>query len=313
MSQPVRVRVFVEPQQGASYEDQLAVAQMAEGLGFDAFFRSDHVLAMSGDGMPGPTDSWITLAGIARETSRIRLGTLLTSATFRLPGPLAIAVAQVDAMSDGRVELGMGAGWFEEEHLAYGIPFPPTGERFDRLEECLSVVTGLWDTPVGERFTSAGRHHRIENSPALPKPVQAPHPPVIVGGAGPARTPRLAARYADEFNVPPSQLPATAADLYARVRRACEDEGRDAATIGLSAACTVYCGTDDAEAARRVAAAGRELEQVRQAAAFGRPEQVVARLQAYVEAGADTLYLQLLDMRDLDHLALIAAEVLPHL
>jgi alkanesulfonate monooxygenase len=313
MSSDVRVRVFVEPQQGASYEDQLAMAQLAELLGFDAFFRSDHYLAMSGDGMPGPTDSWITLAGIARETSRIRLGTLLSSATFRWPGILAIAVAQVDAMSGGRVELGLGAGWFAEEHLAYGIPFPPTGERFDRLEECLAVVKGLWGTPVGERYAYEGSHQRLENSPALPKPVQQPGPPIIVGGGGPSRTPHLAARYADEFNLPPSRTPEEAVDLYGRVHRACEDEGRDPATIGLSAACTVYCGADDADVARRVAASGRDLDSMAQTAAVGRPDQVVTRLRQYVDAGARTIYLQLLDMRDLEHVALLAAEVLPHL
>ena len=145
----MELRIFTEPQQGATYDDLLAVARRAEELGFDAFFRSDHYLTMGGDGLPGPTDAWVTLAGLARETSRIRLGTLVTSATFRLPGPLAISVAQVDQMSGGRVELGLGAGWFEDEHTAYGIPFPPLGERFDRLEEQLAIITGLWSTPAG--------------------------------------------------------------------------------------------------------------------------------------------------------------------
>src|SRR3954464_9404179 len=167
--EPVDFRAFVEPQQGATYADQLAVAKAAEALGYSAFFRSDHYVAMSGDGLPGPTDSWVTLAGIARETTSIRLGTMVTSATFRYPGPLAISVAQVDAMSGGRVELGLGAGWFTEEHAAYAIPFPPTGERFERLEDQLSIIEGLWSTPVGERFSFEGRHHRVVDSPALPK------------------------------------------------------------------------------------------------------------------------------------------------
>src|SRR2546421_350164 len=193
----MQLRVFTEPQQGATYDDLLRVARAAEELGFDAFFRSDHYHAMGrGDGLPGPTDAWVTLAALARETSRIRLGTLLTSATFRLPGPLAIAVTQVDAMSGGRVELGLGAGWFDREHEAYGIPFPPVAERFDRLEEQLTIVTGLWETPVGERFSFAGRHYTVERSPALPRPVQQPRPPVIVGGHGAKRTPALAARFA---------------------------------------------------------------------------------------------------------------------
>lgn len=174
----MQLRIFTEPQQGATYDDLLAVAQEAERLGFDAFFRSDHYLKM-GDvsGLPGPTDAWITLAGIARETSTIRLGTLVTAATFRLPGPLAIAVANVDQMSGGRVELGLGSGWFDDEHTAYGIPFPPLGERFDRLEEQLAIVTGLWETPEGETFAFAGTHHTLVDSPALPKPVQRPRPP----------------------------------------------------------------------------------------------------------------------------------------
>ena len=165
-------RAFVEPQQGASYADQLAVAQQAEQLDFAAFFRSDHYLAMSGDGLPGPTDAWVTLGAIARETSTIRLGTLVSSATFRYPGPLAIAVAQVDAMSDGRVEFGLGSGWFEKEHQAYGIPFPPLRERFDRLTEQLAIITGLWTTQPGETFDYAGEHYTIAGSPALPKPLK---------------------------------------------------------------------------------------------------------------------------------------------
>ena len=193
----MRLRIFTEPQQGATYDDLLAVARTAEELGFDAFFRSDHYLRMGdGDAGPGPTDAWVTLAGLARETSRVRLGTLVTAGTFRLPGPLAIAVAQVDAMSGGRVELGIGAGWFEDEHRAHGIPFPPTRERFDRLEEQLAIITGMWTTPVGERFSYHGRYYELTDSPALPKPVQRPHPPIIIGGYGTKRTPALAARYA---------------------------------------------------------------------------------------------------------------------
>ena len=201
-----QLRIFTEPQMGATYDDLLAVAQRAEQLGFGAFFRSDHYLAMGpwleAGGLPGPTDAWITLAGLARDTTTIRLGTLVTSATFRLPGPLAISVAEVDQMSGGRVELGLGAGWYEREHPAYGIPFPELGERFDRLEEQFAVITGLWSTPVGERFSFAGRHYPITDSPALPKPVQDGGVPLIVGGGGPKRTPALAARYAAEYNAP---------------------------------------------------------------------------------------------------------------
>src|ERR1035438_784571 len=178
----MKVRIFVEPQQGAEYQRLLAVAQEAEACGFDAFFRSDHYLTMGGDGLPGPTDPWVTLGALAREPSHIRLGTLVTSSTFRWPGILAITVAQVDGMSGGRIELGLGTGWYEGEHTAYGIPFQPLGERFARLEEQLSIITGLWDTPMGETYSFAGKHYQLANSPALPKPVQRPHPPVIVGG-----------------------------------------------------------------------------------------------------------------------------------
>ena len=218
-------RVFVEPQQGASYSDQLAVAQAAESLGFSAFFRSDHYLAMSGDGYPGPTDSWVTLGGIARETSSIRLGTLVTSATFRYPGPLAVSVAQVDEMSNGRVEFGIGTGWFEKEHLAYAIPFPPLRERFDRLTEQLELITGLWTAPAGEAFDYAGAHYAVNNSPALPKPMQRPHPPIIIGGTGAKRTPGLAATFADEFNVPFAPLD-TIKTQFNRVRDAVDAVGR---------------------------------------------------------------------------------------
>ena len=223
-------RVFVEPQQGASYDDQLAVAHAAESLSYSAFFRSDHYVAMSGDGLPGPTDSWVTLAGIARETSSIRLGTLVTSATFRHPGPLAISVAQVDAMSAGRVDFGIGAGWFEAEHLAYAIPFPALGERFERLGEQLEILTGMWATPAGETFDYAGTHYTVKDSPALPKPVQRPHPPIIIGGGGAKRTPALAARFAAEFNLAFPTLDFVEPQ-YGRVRAALEKAGRVAATI----------------------------------------------------------------------------------
>jgi F420-dependent oxidoreductase-like protein len=309
----VDLRIFTEPQQGASYDRLLAVARAAEQLGFDAFFRSDHYSNFgTGDGLPGPTDAWTTLAGLARDTGRIRLGTLVSPVTFRLPGPLAITVAQVDAMSGGRVELGIGTGWNEEEHTAYGIPFPPTGERFAMLEEQLAIITGLWSTPVGERFSFSGRHYVLADSPALPKPVQQPAPPLVMGGWGAKRTPRLAARYAAEFNVPfpPPDAFATQVD---KVRTACDETGRDPATLTLSVATTVCCGADDAEVARRAAAIGQPVEQLRKNATAGTPAEVVERLATFAAAGARRAYLQVLDLDDLDHLRLIAAEVMPHL
>src|SRR5687767_8256588 len=297
---------------GATYDDLLAVARRTEETGFDAFFRSDHYLTMGGNGLPGPTDAWVTLAGLARETSRIRLGTLMTAGTFRLPGPLAISVAQVDQMSGGRVELGIGAGWFEAEHTAYGIPFPPLRERFDRYAEQLAVVTGLWNTPLGETFDFDGAHYRLSDSPALPKPVQEGGVPVIVGGKGKRRTPRLAARYAAEFNVPFETAEANGR-LFAGVREACQEAGRDPASLVLSSALTVCVGRDDAEVARRADAIGLGVEQVRRQGVAGTPGQVVDQLGAFADVGAQRAYLQVLDLADLDHLDLIASEVAPQL
>jgi F420-dependent oxidoreductase-like protein len=307
----MRLRIFTEPQQGATYDQLLAVARAAEALGFDGFFRSDHYLRMGdGDPGPGPTDAWVTLAGLARETSRVRLGTLLTAGTFRLPGPLAISVAQVDAMSNGRVELGLGAGWFDDEHCAYGIPFPSTRERFDRLEEQLAIISGLWTTPVGERFSYSGRWYRLTDSPALPKPVQQPHPPIIVGGYGMKRTPKLAATYAQEFNLPFAPL-AAFREYVERVRQACADAGRDPRSLRTTAALVVCCGRDEAELRRRADAIGRAPEELRENGVAGLPNEIVDKLRAYAEAGADACYLQVLDVSDLDHLGLIASRVMP--
>jgi alkanesulfonate monooxygenase len=305
------LRIFTEPQQGASYDDLLVVARTAEQLGFDAFFRSDHYLAMgSGDGLPGPTDAWVTLAGIARETSTIRLGTLVTAATFRLPGPLAIAVAQVDAMSGGRVELGLGAAWFDAEHVAYGIPFPPVGERFGRLEEQLAIVTGLWSAPDGVAFSFEGAHYRLEDAPALPKPVQRPGPPIIIGGSGPSRTPRLAATYAAEFNMG-FRTPDDTRHQFEVVRAACRTADRDPADLVLSVAQTVCCGRHDAEIARRAAAIGRQVDELATNGLCGTPDGIVAKLGRFAALGASRAYLQIMDLSDLDHLALLAEEVLP--
>jgi F420-dependent oxidoreductase-like protein len=305
------LRIFTEPQQGASYDDLLAVARKTEECGFDAFFRSDHYLVMGdSDGLPGPTDAWITLAGLARDTERIRLGTLVSSATFRNPGVLAITVAQVDQMSGGRAELGLGAGWYEAEHAAYGLDFPDTVGRFDLLTEQLELITGLWDTPVGEKYNFEGKHYQLKDSPALPKPVQQPHPPIIVGGAGKKRTPALAAQYAAEFNAGFRSAEETAT-LFARVREACKAAGRDPETLALSTAHTVVVGKDDAEVKRRAAAIGRDVEELKQSSIAGTPAEVVDRLGQYVAVGTQREYVQIMDLSDLDHLDLIASEVLP--
>jgi F420-dependent oxidoreductase-like protein len=306
----MQLRIFTEPQQGASYETLLRVAKAAEDLGFDAFFRSDHYMKIGNmSGLPGSTDAWITLAGLARDTSHIRLGTLVSPATFRFPGPLAISVAQVDSMSGGRVELGFGAGWYAAEHAAYAIPFPDTRERFNRLAEQLEIITGLWETPVGDLFNYTGTYYSVTDSPALPKSAQQPRPPVIIGGGGPARTPKLAARFADEFNLPFSSLDDTAA-AYDRVRHACEAVGRDETTMRLSAALTVCCGRTADELSRRAAAIDQDPDQLRKYGLAGTPDEIAAKIAKFVGIGATRMYLQVLDLSDVAHLELLS-ELIP--
>jgi len=305
------LRIFVEPQQGASYAQQLAVAQRAEANGFDAFFRSDHYLKMGEvPGTPGPTDTWVTLGAIARETTTIRLGTLVCSATFRLPGPLAVAVAQVDDMSGGRVELGLGAGWFDDEHTAYGIPFPTLGERFDRLEEQLEVITGLWRTPIESQYSFEGTHYTVVGSPALPKPVQPGGPPIIVGGWGAKRTPRLVATFANEYNLPFGPVDAFR-DQVVRVRDACEVIGRDPDDPVYSSALVLCCGENHEEIERRAARIGRSYDSdLKVNGAAGTPAQVLDAIASFAEAGCERMYLQLLDIDDLDQIDLVGEQVL---
>ncbi len=304
------LRIFTEPQLGASYDQQLRLARTAEAAGFDAFFRSDHVLTFSGTGEPGPTDTWVTLAGLARETSTIRLGTLVTCATFRLPAMLALEVTQVDVMSGGRIELGLGAGWNDREHEAFGIPFPSTRERFERLEEQLAILTAWWTTPQGESFDYRGRHYQLARNPALPRPAQFPHPPVIVGGLGAKTTPRLAARYASEFNVPFAPID-DVRRVNGDVDAACAAIGRDPATLRRSIALTVCCGRDGSELQRRAEAIGQPLEHLRQHQLAGTPDELVERLGALAHLGLTRAYLQTIDMDDLDQVELIAERVMP--
>ena len=305
----MELRIFTEPQQGASYDTLLAMALCAEEGGFGAFFRSDHYLKMGdGSGAPGPTDAWITLAGLARETSTIRLGTLVNSATFRLPGPLAISVAQVDAMSGGRVELGLGAGWYEQEHKAYAVPFPGLGERFEVLEEQLAVISGLWATEGG--FSYAGKHYQVTDSPGLPKPIQRPGPPIIVGGGGPKRTPRLAATYAAEFNAAFRSLDDTRI-AFQRAGEACDKIGRERSTLTLSSASVVCCGESIGDIERRAKSIGREVDDLRANGLCGTPAEITAKLTEEAGIGVQRCYLQVLDLADLDHVRLIAADILP--
>lgn len=300
--------VFTEPQQGATYDDLLRAAQATERLGFTGFFRSDHYLTMGGDGLPGPSDAWTSLAGLARETERVRLGTLVSSVTYRHPGILAIQVAQVDQMSGGRVELGLGAGWYRREHEAYGIPFPD--KRFGRLAEQLEIVTGSWATPAGETYTFEGEHYSLQDSPALPKPVQA-RVPVIVGGGGPKRTPALAARFASEFNIG-FQPEAVLAEKINGVKAAAERIGRDPQSLKYSVALTTFVADNETDLLRRGADAGRSPEQVRSDAnVWGNAEQAAEKVRRLVDLGAERIYFQLLNLQDLEQIEYLGQEVLP--
>jgi F420-dependent oxidoreductase-like protein len=308
----MQVCIFVEPHRGATYDDQLRTARHVEDRGFDGFFRADHYQAMGeADGLPGPTDAWVTLAGLALQTSRIRLGTLVTSATFRPPAVVAIIAAQVDQMSQGRIELGLGAGWYEREHRSYGLPFPPIAERLDRLEEQLAIIKGLWASPIGHRFTYEGDYYQLTDAPALPKPRQIPGPPIIVGGRGAKRTPELAARYADEFNAPFKTVAETAR-MIERVAEACERVGRSSPLI-LSAGIVVACGQSDAEAQRRAAPLHEKTALPPEDPVVGTPDQVVEHIGQFADIGITRVHLRVPEMRDLDHLDLVASEVLPQL
>ena len=317
-------RIFTDPSNGGTYQELLESAQLAEEFGFAGFFLSDHYLPFAGDGGAGPTDVWTTLAGLARETSSIRLGSLVTSVTFRHPGALAITVAQVDAMSRGRIEFGLGAGYFEPEHRAYGIPFPSVGERFDRLGEALDLITGLWKTPVGQRYSYAGQCFQIQDSPALPKPWQKPGPPIILGGIGKKRTPALAARFAHEFNLQTSRRRAPAdqhkselktedvAGQIDLVRSAAERIGRNPADIAFSMSALVGVG-DQAEAGLDPDRFG---SQTFDGTTFsGSPAQVVDEFRPYAELGISRVYIRApADMTGLrKNFELFAADVLPEL
>jgi alkanesulfonate monooxygenase len=327
--QIVDCRIFTDPSNGATYTELLQSAQLVEQQGYAGFFLSDHYIAFAGDGLPGPTDVWTTLAGLARETSRIRLGSLVTPVTFRHPGPLAITVAQVDAMSSGRIELGLGAGYLGAEHHAFGIPFPSTRERFDRLAEALELITGLWTMPVGQRYSFDGAHYRLRDSPGLPKPKQQPGPPIILGGTGRKRTPALAGRYADEFNLQTSRRRApeaqkwldssaeshAVADQIERVRSTAAAAGRDPADIVFSMSAAMGVGHTSEQAAAALDPAYFGSQGFDGTVLRGSPAQIVDQLGPYEELGISRIYLraptQLTPLTE--NFELFAGEVLPQL
>ena len=307
----MKLRIFIEPQQGATYEQQVRMAQKAEALGFDAFFRSDHYLTMGGDGLPGPTDAWVTLAGLARETDAHPPGHTRHLGHVPAAGDLAITVAQVDAMSGGRVELGLGAGWFDGEHEAYGVPFPPLGERFERLEEQFAILTGMWDYSGRARSsTSRGSTTRSRTARRCPSRYSNRTRRSSSGGGGPTRTPRLAATYAAEFNLPFSSLADTEAQ-FIRVRAACEQRAVTQARCASRRPRWCAAAPTRPRSRARPPSIGRKAEELRTNGAAGTPDEVVARLQAFGLIGAETIYLQVLDLDDLEHVELIAHEVLP--
>jgi F420-dependent oxidoreductase-like protein len=305
-------RIFTEPQQGASYEQLLAVARTAEDAGYEALFRSDHYLRMgSATGLPAYTDAWTTLAGLARDTSGIRLGTLVTPVTFRAVGTLPVVLSQVDHMSGGRVEIGLGAGWYEEEHRDYGLPFPPARDRYDLLEDQLEILHGVWSAEPGSVFEHEARTCSVRLAVDPLRPAQRPHPPIILGGRGGPRNARLAATFADEFNV--AFVPVgTMRSIHDAVRAACEDAERDPAEIVWSIGQVLCCGETPDELARRAAAIGRDVDELRQNGLAGSPAEILDKIGAFADAGAQRFYLQVLDLSDLDHLRLVAEAVVPH-
>ncbi len=295
----MRYALMIEPQQGCSYADQLAIARHAEASGFEALLRSDHYDSFPGEAGRPTTDAWTVLAGLARETTRIRLGALVSPVTFRHPGTLAKIVATVDEMSGGRVVLGLGAGWNEEEHAHLGLPFPPIEVRAEMLEEQLAILRGLWQEPDGWSF--AGRHYSVPGSLFRPRPVQQPAPPIIVGGEGSPRSMRIAVRFADEFNVN-SSTPERVADRFARLDETARAAGRDPSTIVHSTMVGTLVGRDQAEVDRRCDAV-LELfgladegtawfDERRSRWIFGTPDAARAMVDRFAAAGAERLVLQ---------------------
>lgn len=313
-----RFCVMLEPQEGGTYEEMLALARRAEALGYGGFFRSDHYLPMNVPLTSDTTDAWATVAGFARETQTIRIGVLVSPMTFRHPSELAKVVATVDHMSGGRLEVGMGAGWFEREHVAYGIPFPGPGGRVDRLEESLEVCTRLW----ADGFASyEGKLFRLEHAPGHPKPIQRPGPPIIIGGRGPRRTPLLAARFASEFNSFGANL-ARFTEGRQRVADACERIGRDPKSLRYSIMAPTVVGADETDLRRRCQRlldfngqsddVSTWIQQMQEGGSLvGTVTQMAERISALQAAGCSRWYLQIVPVNDDGMIDLIAGDLAP--
>lgn len=320
----MRFALMIEPQQGMTYADQLAIARRAEAVGFETLFRSDHYASFPGAAGRPTTDAWTVLAGLARETERIRLGVLVSPVTFRLPGVLAKIAATVDEMSGGRLEFGMGAGWNDEEHRQHGIPFPPIEERAEMLEEQLEILHGLWDEDDGWSFE--GAHYQVQGSRFAARPVHPGpgrigpgRPRLIVGGEGSPRSMRIAARWADEYNVT-SSGPQRVADRFALLDTTCSAAGREPGTIARSAMVGVLVGSDAAEVERRTGellalvggGASSPAEWVaerRRRWVFGTPDEARDMVRRFAEAGCERLMLQDMLPWDLDMVDLLGREI----
>ena len=311
----MRYALMTEPQQGLSYDEILAAARTAEEAGLEAFFRSDHYASFPGGAGKPTTDAWTTLAGLARETSTIRLGVLVSPVTFRLPGNLAKVIQTVDEMSDGRVEAGFGAGWNDDEHAQLGLRFPALGERFDMLEEQMAIIHGLWTEPDGWSFD--GKHWQVRESMRHGEVSRGGrrHPHVIFGGKGGPRLARLVAQYGDEFNLSPGS-PEAAPEAYANIQSACADIGRDPDGIVLSAMTGCLIAETESDLKARVAALLAALGQSeadgeawladrRNRWIIGTPDEAFERVRAFEAAGTQRIMLQDFLPRDLDHVRLM--------
>ncbi len=314
----MRFALMTEPQQGLSYAEQLEIALLAERLGFEAFFRSDHYRSFPGPADKPTTDAWAVLAGLARETTTIRLGTLVSPVTFRHPGSFAKVVTTVDEMSGGRVDVGVGAGWNDPEHSQLGLHFPEIRERADLMEDELAILHGLWEEPEGWSFQ--GKQVRIQSASFNPKPVQRPHPPIIVGGEGSPRSLRLAARYADEYNMSVGE-PAQCIEKFALLDAECRKIGRDPSTMRKSVMVGFLVGANQDEFDGRVkdllamvgeagADAAAWLDEHRPSWIVGLPDQARAAAARFAATGVDRIMLQ--DMLPRDHamIELIARELI---
>jgi alkanesulfonate monooxygenase SsuD/methylene tetrahydromethanopterin reductase-like flavin-dependent oxidoreductase (luciferase family) len=323
----MRFALMIEAQQGYSYEDQLAVVRRAEAAGFESFFRSDHYAAFPGASDRPTTDAWAVLAGLARETSRISLGALVSPVTFRHPGNFVKVVTTVDQMSGGRIEVGVGAGWNDDDHEQLGLPFPPIGERADLMEDQLAILHGLWTQPPG--WTFDGHQVRVRNGALRPGAVESAgrpvengrtRPRIITGGQGTDRGFRIAARYADEFNLS-SSTPDVARAKQRELDEACEAAGRDPKTLTRSAMVGTLIGRDSAEVTRRADALLAEfgesaadglawLEPRRQRWVMGTPDAAREMVGRFADAGIERLMLQNFLPHDLEHIDLMAEQLI---